>query len=152
MRWKVKRSGGFQERILWNISNQQGRNSQKEDISGRCPSGRNSFMKPWTPPNLQLPRTLSEGLQIIIIRESYYLFREDEDTENQCVVPPDQDELDPRMFAPTGDIYSYFQKRRYQPFSSPGLMMYSTRTALGGRILKSHVYWPLIESILIYLI
>jgi len=65
---------------------------------------------------------------------------EDEDTENQCVVPPDQDELDPRMFAPTGDIYSYFQKRRYQPFSSPGPMMYSTRTALGGRILKSHVY------------
>jgi len=65
---------------------------------------------------------------------------EDHDASQSPVVPPNQDEMDPKMFAPTGDIYSYFQRRRSQPFPYSSHMTFSIRHSLGGRILKSYVY------------
>merc|ERR1711915_788658 len=51
-----------------------------------------------------------------------------------------QDDLDPRYFAPTGDIYSYFQRRRLDPFRFSNPLLYSTRKCLGGRVGTGFVY------------
>ena len=48
----------------------------------------------------------------------YDVIRED-DAEDEVDTAPTvvtQDDLDPCHFAPTGDVYSYFQRRRMDPF------------------------------------
>ena len=71
-----------------------------------------------------------------------FIFRDEGEGETtDCPLPPpDPENLDPRMFAPTGDVYSYFQRRRTEPLSYCYPLLYSTRKCLGGRMLKSSVY------------
>jgi len=70
---------------------------------------------------------------------------EEEDVEIDVVDEEDpvilsQDDLDPKYFAPTGDIYSYFQRRRLYPFRFSNPLTYSTRKCLGGKIGAGFVY------------
>merc|ERR1712096_588357 len=54
--------------------------------------------------------------------------------------PPSQDDLDPKMFAPTGDVYSYFERRKIDPFFYANPLKYSTRNSLGGKYAKAFVF------------
>lgn len=49
------------------------------------------------------------------------------------VVP--KEDLDPRIFAPTGDIYSYFQRRRLDPHLFMMPMRGDVQRRLGGRVI-----------------
>jgi len=83
------------------------------------------YCETMNPPKLQTSDSEDEG---------------EEDTSDCPVPPPDPENLDPKMFAPTGNIYSYFQRGRIEPFPYSCPLMYSTRNCLGGRMLKSFVY------------
>jgi len=63
-----------------------------------------------------------------------------EDEAEDPPPPPCQEDLDPRMFAPTGDVYSYFQRRRVDPFFYTNPLVHSTRNSLGGRYAKTIVF------------
>jgi len=68
---------------------------------------------------------------------------EDEDCktdkeEEQSI--PDQNDLDPMDFAPTGDIYSYFHRRRMDPFRFSNPLNNTVRNTCGGRQGKLYVF------------
>merc|ERR1712106_689784 len=63
-----------------------------------------------------------------------------EDEAESPPPPPAQADLDPKMFAPTGDVYSYFQRRKIDPFFYTNPLSYSTRNSLGGKYSRTFVY------------
>jgi len=57
----------------------------------------------------------------------------EDEPEPEEPAPVCQEDLDPRHFAPTGDIYSYFQRRRLEPFryTNP---LHSAMNRFGGKV------------------
>ena len=72
----------------------------------------------------------------------YCVCRDDEDQQSGSSSPAHicQQDLDPTHFAPTGDIYSYFQRRRRDPFHFANPLQHSVKNRLGGRHGKYFVY------------
>ena len=68
---------------------------------------------------------------------SLFLLREEAESPPP---PPSQADLDPRLFAPTGDVYSYFQRRKVDPFFFTNPLPVSTRNSLGGKYSKTIVF------------
>ena len=82
-------------------------------------------------------------------REAHYSVCRDEEDQQPCSSPPAdicQHDLDPTHFAPTGDIYSYFQRRRRDPFHFANPLQHSVKNRLGGRHGKYFVYWMILLS------
>ena len=76
----------------------------------------------------------------------YVLVREEDcnlDKEAQFV--PHQEDLDPVDFAPTGDIYSYFHRRRMDPFRFSNPLVNTVRNSCGGRQGKLFVFWKIMD-------
>ena len=82
-------------------------------------------------------------------RGAHYSVCRDEEDQQPCSSPPAdicQQDLDPTHFAPTGDIYSYFQRRRRDPFHFANPLQHSVKNRLGGRHGKYFVYWIILLS------
>eukprot|EP00092_Neocalanus_flemingeri_P039208 GFUD01042678.1.p1 GENE.GFUD01042678.1~~GFUD01042678.1.p1 ORF type:complete len:441 (+),score=140.16 GFUD01042678.1:114-1325(+) len=63
-----------------------------------------------------------------------------EDEVEAPPTPPSHDDLDPKIFARTGDVYSYFERRKIDPFFYANPLNYSTRNSLGGKYAKAYVF------------